>query len=233
MTLKDDSVAMGGEQEVPGALSRRQMLTAGLAAVGSGLAAAPAAQAAARIVGVAPNDISAVEFRSRLAQTGETGERFVAYGYLSRVYGVSDDDLFVGPVQNETTAMLTAYASGNLTRRIHDQSVHSIDIEGTLTVYQQLSPGANFGDPASFQLGIPVATFAVTLLDVLTVFAPGKGLPTLTGDMRQTDAGRLNGGASFGHVGSLARLQATGLGTLVDPVKVNSVLEMAGSWSAR
>lgn len=219
-----------------GALSRREILAATLVGAGAGLAhAAPAsAQTGARMVGVAADGATAVEFRSRLAQTGETGEHFAAYGYLSRVEGATDDQLFAGAEQNETTALLTAYASGDLTRRIHDQSVHSIDIEGTLTVFQRFGPGATFDDPDSFQVGTPVASFAVTLFDVLTVFAPGKGLPVLSGDMRQTQAGPIDGlgGARFGHVGARARLSASGIGTLVDPVKLNSVLEMAGSWTA-
>ena len=69
------------------------------------------------------------------------------YGYLTRVEGASDSDLFAAPEQDETTALLTAFASGDLSRRIHDGSVHSIDIEGTLTIYQRPVPGASLGRP--------------------------------------------------------------------------------------
>jgi hypothetical protein len=104
-----------------------------------------------------------------------------------------------------------------------------------MTVYQRSSPGADFADPASFKVGTPVGRFALSLQDVLAVFAPGKGLPTLTGDMRQTDAARLAGplaGRGFGQRGQRLRLFATGLGTLVDPVTLNALLEIAGSWTA-
>jgi hypothetical protein len=224
------------ESDDVGALSRREILVASLVGAGATLAqAAPAAaQTAARMVGVAANGATAVEFRSRLTQTGDTGEHFVAFGYLSRVENAADGQLFVSDQQNETTALLTAYASGDLVRRIHDGSVHSIDIEGTLTVFQRFGPGASYNDPDSFKVGTPIASFAVTLLDVLTVFAPGKGLPVLSGDMRQVEAGPVDGlgGAQFGHIGAKARLSASGIGTLVDPVKLTSVLEMAGSWTA-
>ena len=83
---------------------------------------------------------TAVEFRARLKQTGPTGEHFIAFGYLTRVGGATDDDLFAGASQNETTALLTAFASGDLSRRTIDQSVHSIDIEGSLTIYQRPCP---------------------------------------------------------------------------------------------
>jgi hypothetical protein len=223
-------------------VSRRRILTAGLAAAGAGLAgstdaaAAPGVGPGSHLVGVAQAGSTAVEFRARFAQTGSTGEQFTAYGYLTTVHGATDDDLFAGAAHDETTALFTAYATGALVRRFHDQSVHAIDIEGELTIYQRLSPGASFADPASFQVGTVVARFAMTLQDVLTVIAPAKGIPTLNGDMRQTLAKHLLGSGparTFGHREARARFFATGLGTLIDPVQVNSQLEMAGHWTTK
>ena len=74
----------------------------------------------------------------------------------------------------------------------------------------------------------------VTLQDVLTVFAPAQGLPTLTGDMLQTAAQALSGplsGQKFGRKGARLRFFATGLGALTDAAKPNSQLEIAGNWS--
>jgi hypothetical protein len=234
MTTKDtDSNATAETQGAT--LSRRQILTAGLAAAGAGLTnvrAADAGDAPGRTIGVAAIGSTAVEFRMRLAQNGEN---FIAYGYLSRAQNAGDEELFSAPAQNETTALITAYASGALTRRVLDQSVHSLDIEGTLTIYHRAVPGASFGDPSSFQFGTPVATFDATIQDMLSVFAPGKGLPTLNGDLRQTAAGKLDGpgGAMFGHVGAGARLFATGLGALIDPVTLTASFEMAGNWTTK
>ena len=222
------------------ALSRRRALSmAGAMAASVGAAAAHAepshdeSDAGGGLVGEAPAPANAVEFRARFVQTGASGEDFAAYGYLTRAAGASPADLFWGSVFNETTALLTAYAAGTLSRRVLDQSVHSLDIEGSLTIYQRAAPGASFGSPASFQVGLAVARFDLTLQDILTVFAPAKGIPTLTGGMRQTLAEKLGGqppGRRFGHTGSRARLFATGLGTLVDPVTLNAALEMAGNW---
>ena len=84
----------------------------------------------------------------------------------------------------------------------------------------------------SFHDGIEVARFAMTLQDILAVFTPGRGIPTLTGDMRQTSAERLAGTRRrVGRIGTRTRLFATGLGTLVDPVTLNALLEMAGNWT--
>jgi len=222
------------------ALSRRQALSmAGVIAASVGATAAHAesshdeSDAGGKSVGEAAAPANAVEFRARFVQTGASGEDFAAYGYLTRAAGAGAGDLFWGSTFNETTALLTAYAAGTLSRRVLDQSVHSLDIEGSLTIYQRAAPGASFGTPASFQVGVPVARFDLTLQDILTVFAPAKGIPTLTGGMRQTLAEKLAGppgGRRFGHTGSRARLFATGLGTLVDPVTLNAALEMAGNW---
>ena len=84
-----------------------------------------------------------------------------------------------------------------------------------------------------FQVGTPVARFQLSLQDILTVFLPARGIPTLTGAMHQTLAASLAGpvaGRRFGHIGSRARFFATGLGDLVDPVTLNAALEMAGNW---
>jgi hypothetical protein len=233
----DDLDITAGNTTLTG-ISRRQVLTAGLVAAGAGASAlaAPAVSAAGRPVAETQPGTTAAEFRARFAQTGSTGEHFTAYGYLTAADGATDDDLFAGASLSDTTALLTAYAEGELVRRTVDQSVHSLDIEGMLTIYQRAAPGASFANPASFTDGTPVATFALTLQDIVTVFATGKGLPTLAGDMRQTQSGKLNGsggGRNFGHVGARARLFGTGIGTLVDPATFNSILEMAGNWTTK
>jgi hypothetical protein len=65
------------------------------------------------------------------------------------------------------------------------------------------------------------------------VFAPARGIPTLSGDMVQTDSASLTGqgGKRFGRPGLTARMLATGIGTLVDPVTLNAVLEIGGNWT--
>jgi hypothetical protein len=222
------------EQDAPA--SRRDALKAALAATGAGVAAAalPGRAAEARGgVGHGPGAANTVEFRARFAQSGPSGESFVGYGYLIRIEGSADADLFSGAVRNDTTALFTAYAEGSLVQRVLDQSVHALDIEGTLTVYHRASAGASFADPGSFKVGVPVARYDLTLQDILTVFAPAKGIPTLTGAMEQTLAAPFGGtraGRRLGRVGNSARLFATGLGSLVDPVTLNAQLEMAGNW---
>jgi len=220
-------------------LTRRSVLTgAGVAvAAGVGLAVAPnaAGDDRERPVGTGPDGTTTVEFRGRISQTGKSGETFTSYGFLIRANGASAADLFAGSTTTVGSALFTAYATGELKARVLDQSVHSLDIDGELTVYQRTAPGATFDDQTSFTVGASVATYRLTLQDVLAVFAPQQGIPTLTGDMVQTEAHRLSGGLagrSFGRRGQRLRFFATGLGQLVDPVTLNAHLEIAGNWSA-
>jgi hypothetical protein len=76
----------------------------------------------------------------------------------------------------------------------------------------------------------------MTLQDVLAVFAPGRGLPTLTGDLSQTEAGRVDlaakqGGARFGRRGMRARLSATGLAERPNPATFDTRTELGGNWT--
>jgi hypothetical protein len=227
----------GSESAPRGGLSRRQVMTASAVAAGVGLASIPAqagAAAGGQAVSLGVSGTTTVEFRGRVTQSGDSGQSFTSYGYLIRASNADDSGLFAGTPPSETTALLTAYATGDLQARVTDMSVHSLDIVGTMTIYQRSQPGASFDDPSSFQVGTAVASYDMTLQDVLTVFAPGQGLPTLTGDMLQTAAATLSGplaGQKFGRPGARLRFFATGLGTLTDPAKPNSQLEIAGNWS--
>lgn len=238
MAERNSSSSYRATPDPAGVLSRRQALTGAGALAAAAVATSPAAagagdEPAGGQVGIAPSPANAVEFRARFVQTGSSGEDFAAYGYLTRAQGTSDSDLFAGTTHNVTTTLFTAYASGKLTQRVLDKSVHALDIEGALTIYQRITAGASFGLPSSFQVGLPVARFDLTLQDILTVLVPGRGIPTLTGGMRQTLADRLVGppvGRRFGRMGSRARFFATGVGDLVDPVTLNAELEMVGNW---
>ena len=237
---QEDNTHTGSGPTPEGGLSRRRVMTASAVAAGVGLASIPAqadAAAGGQAVSLGVTGTTTVEFRGRVTQTGDSGQSFTSYGYLTRASNADDSSLFAGTPHNETTALLTAYATGNLLARVTDvsvaSSVHSLDIVGTMTVYQRSQPGATFDDPSSFQVGTPVASYDMTLQDVLTVIGLGQGLPTLTGDMLQTAAATLSGplaGQKFGRPGAQLRFFATGLGALINS-SPNSQLEIAGNWS--
>src|SRR3954451_23010077 len=216
----------------PAGTSRRTILASGgVGAAGLGATATGTAGGTGGAVARGRPGQSVVEFRGRISQSGPAGETFTSNGFLTAVAGLTSGDLFAGNPPAVGTALFTAHATGELSARVLDQSVHSLDIVGQMSVYRRSSPGADWLDPGSFTGGRLVARYALTLQDMLAVFAPGKGLPTLTGEMRQTFAGRLPRGHRFGAPHTLLRMFATGLGTLTDPVTLNAELEIAGNWS--
>jgi hypothetical protein len=220
-------------------LSRRQMFTASAIAAGAGLTSvaacsSPGSEADAagggQAVSLGASGTTTVEFRGRVTQSGQS---FTSYGYLTRASHADENNLFSGSPLSEKSALMTAYATGDLRARTTDDVVHALDIVGTMTVYQRSSPGASFGNPSSFKAGTPVARYDMTLQDILTVIALNTGLPTLTGDMLQTAAQALSGplsGQTFGRKGTRLRFFATGLGHKTDDAPT-AKLEIAGNWS--
>ena len=233
---KENQAGTGSGAAPQSRISRRQVMTASAVVAGVGLASVPAraeAGTGGQAVSLGETGTTTVEFRGRVVQSGSSGQSFTSFGYLIRASHADDSDLFDGTPLSEATALLTAYATGDLQARTVDMSVHALDIVGTTTVYQRKQPGASFDDPSSFRVGTPVARYDMRLQDVLTVFALDTGLPTLTGDMLQTAAQALSGplaGQTFGQRGTRLRFFATGLGNKTDPAP-HAQLEIAGNWS--
>jgi len=233
---KENQAGTGSGAAPQSRISRRQVMTASAVVAGVGLASVPAraeAGTGGQAVSLGATGTTTVEFRGRVVQSGSSGQSFTSFGYLIRASHADDSGLFDGTPLSEATALLTAYATGDLQARTVDMSVHALDIVGTMTVYQRKQPGASFDDPSSFRVGTPVARYDMRLQDVLTVFALDTGLPTLTGDMLQTAAHALSGplaGQTFGQQGTRLRFFATGLGNKTDPAP-HAQLEIAGNWS--
>src|SRR4051794_12315344 len=151
-----------------GGLSRRRMVTAGVAG-GLGIVSVASAAEASPHHGLAngPAGTMVVEFRGRIDQSGSSGQLFTSYGYLTRIAGARSSALFDGSVRNESSSLLTVFATGDLVARVLDVSVHSLDIAGKLTVYDRGHAGASFADPSSFKVGKAVARYDLSLQDVL------------------------------------------------------------------
>jgi len=214
-------------------VSRRSVLSGAgkVAAAGAAIGAAGAlavpelAAASGSGIAMSPKGTTAVEF---LAQIQQSGDVMVAYGYLTEVAGLSEGDLFTG-TPGEGTARLTAYASGSVGTRTANGAVHNLDIAGELSVYLLPNGGASFGQPDSFRSGTRVARYTLTIQDILTVTAPNTGLPTLIGDLVQTDAASVGGQGKFGQNGAKLRLLATGIGTRLPPDPPVATLTVAGN----
>jgi hypothetical protein len=134
--------------------TRRTVLTsAGIAgAAGLGMTGPATSGSGAGVAGGEPGE-SVVEFRGRITQSGPTGETFTSNGFLISVDGLRRADLFAGSPPAVGTALFTVQATGKLTARVLDQSVHALDIASELSVYRRRGPGADLSDPGSFASG--------------------------------------------------------------------------------
>jgi hypothetical protein len=73
------------------------------------------------------------------------------YGYIPTIAGLMD--LFSSPTQDETTALFTFFTQATTKALRRDGTQTIVEREGTTTVYYNVAPHGNFGDPASFQDG--------------------------------------------------------------------------------
>lgn len=227
----------GAGPAVTGRVSRRAMMggagvavaAAALGTVAAGHAGAADRPAAGPPRGRSGAALTVAEFVARIDQTGT---EFVAYGFLTRAAGLDPSVLFDGSDATVDAALVTARATGTLVGRAVDGAVHSLDIEGELSLYQRDAVGASFDDPDGFADGRRIARYDLVLQDVLTVIATDTGLPTLLGDMRQTDADTVAGGdGPFGRPGLQLRFFATGLGHRSEATAPAASLSVAGSFS--
>jgi hypothetical protein len=206
----------------PAGVSRRRVLSgAGVALAGGVVAGAAATVAGAPLAGATGSGgvasgrsgTTAVELLCRITQDGSD---FSGLGFLTSVAGLDPSSLFAGDgPRDQAHALYIVTATGSLVARSVDGAVHALDIAGRLEVYLRGRSGASLDDPSSSTSNRRLARYALTLQDVLTVVAPGTGLPVLSGTAEQTEAGSVNG-RRFGAVGLELRFGATGLGTRHD-----------------
>jgi hypothetical protein len=98
------------------------------------------------------------------------------FGYLSKIQGISD--VFNSTtVKNETTAMFTFANHATTVQVINNGPLRATNRRGTTTIYYHPEGGANFADPSSFEVGIPIQ---VSDYDQQSMSAPSIAFPFLT-----------------------------------------------------
>jgi hypothetical protein len=186
--------------------------------------------ALAQTVGAAPLGESAWSFIGRSEQDSV---EVVHFGYLTRVAGLEEADLFDGSGgSTEGSARFTYYATTTIGSRNVVGNIITTGAEGTLTVYFRSSPGADFGDPESFAAGDAVASFALVYHNVLNVQKPNQGIADATVDLDQQSAAAFNlEGRSlrFGRSGLRLQLRASGQGTRTQPEPPRSFFLLGGN----
>ena len=218
-----DDVSQHGD----GRLSRREIVTVGLAAVGAGLspsAAAAATEKAATAVGTGASGTTATEFRARFAQTGPTGEHFIAYGYLTNAARVVRRRSVCGHAAQRHDRAADRLRGGRARtpdgrseRALARHRGHADGLSARVARRVLRRPGLVQGGHA----GRAIRHHAAGHRDGVRA---GKG--PADADRRHAADARLAARAARAADGSSAalaresRLFATGLGTLLDPVDV-------------
>src|ERR1700759_5424333 len=174
MASKSEGVGRGER-----GVTRRGVLTGGLAGAGGlavgGIAPDLARAAGLHRVGEPADGTAAAEVIGHLDQVGDA---ITGYGYLTRVHGLRQADLFRGPDATEATARFTFFSRVEVNARFIRGALVSVDGVGTLTFF--LDPnGADFANPATFSDGAAIATFAAHFHNLLTVLAPNRGISTI------------------------------------------------------
>jgi hypothetical protein len=192
--------------------------------------AARGAAAASPPVGLPHAGQTAYEFVGRIDQDGDN---FSSYGYLTYINGLDPAQLFSGPTHSEANAHFTYYATASLTSRSVISNVFVLNGTAPLiTIYYNSYPSANFSNPASFAVGVPIATYQGRYQDVLNVQGPGAGIASNVGELRQLSVTPFTIGANsyqLGEVGLEQREWFTGEGTLTNPAIPRSFIVGAGN----
>jgi hypothetical protein len=174
---------------------------------------------------------NAVELSGRIDQNGPT---FKGYGIVTRLDGVDSSALTVGGGSEITAkdARLTFVFDSELTSRAIVGDSFSVATEGTVTFRLDDTPAADFADPDSFVEGREqVAEGTLRVTDVVTVYAPNRGIATATGSLELEDASSFDLGgteAEIGESGDEFRVTLTGRGIRTDALIPESNFDFAG-----
>jgi hypothetical protein len=206
-------------------------LAGGLAGAGGIAAAGMASDAAAATmphhVGEPRDGTAAAEVVGHLDQVGDA---ITGYGYLTRIHGLKQADLFRRRSKTEKSARFTFFSKVQVNARFIRGALVSVDGVGMLSFF--LDPnGADFSHPASFSDGTPIATFAAHFHNLLTVLAPNEGISTIAGELTQRKAPTFSFGGRptrFGHRGLRLHLSVAGPSTRTADSPPTAFFDVAG-----
>jgi len=212
------------------AVSRRDLLASiGSGAVAGSLLAGAASPSPAEASGEDDRAANALEFAGKLIQEGG---RFTGFGFLTAVRGIDPALLFDGAgAPSEGTALLTIYTVSTLTSIARVNGVFVARAAGTLRLYLRDAPGADFGDPSSFEVGTLVADDEAEYQNTLTVTEPNQGLAHIVGALKRRRAVRFLVGGDHHRIGSkglASRLTAVGKGVRTDPSTPLATFDLGG-----
>jgi hypothetical protein len=175
-------------------------------------------------------DSNTIEFVGRIDQEGPS---FTGYGYLTHVDGTEDGALFDSPplAASEKSARLTFRFKAQATSRGTLREVFAIHSRGTIEFFANDRPGADFDDPNSFARGRRVSRGSLDVQNIITVYAPNRGIAEASGVLSLDEAGDFEIGdeqVAIGEDGDSLRATLAGAGTRSNAVLPRSVINFAG-----
>ena len=225
-----------------GRVTRRGLLEAGGVAAGGalilGLPDAADGAASGRRIGSGPTDRHSVGLLMAIRQVGPS---LVGFGYLTRVRGLNNAQLFTAApaihsadprASDPGPARFTFYSEAKIESLSQLGAAISSTGGGRVRIYYQANGGASFGDPASFAKGLLIATLDGNFQNDLTVTEPNTADVNVTADLTQTQARAFTSAAAgrlrFGGPRYAWRWRATGRGIRTDPATPRSELTLSG-----
>ena len=112
-----------------------------------------------------------------VGQTRRRNDRLSFYGYLSRVAGLTAEEVFTDPDDpGAGTARFTVFGSADLDSRIELDGMVVESFSGTTRIYTNQGGGADYAVPESFFAGTAVAEADASLQDVRAAEEDGAAL---------------------------------------------------------
>jgi N-acyl-L-homoserine lactone synthetase len=229
------------EAEAIGAGTRRSLLAkaGGLAAGALVMVGVPEAVAAtpARRVGSGPTDRHTIGF---VAQIDQVGLALSSVGWLTRMQGVPESALFTRPPATSSSSPSAGDASTVRFTVVSEATIQAISTLGGVIntvalgraqLYFLPGGGATLGNPASFAVGSPIATFAAEVQTNLALDSPDHAAATLSADLTQRSARAftLDGRRSqVGRPGLAWTMRAVGRGVRTEPTTPRSQIVVSG-----
>ncbi len=166
---------------------------------------------------VAPLEVASGPLSERtmdlVGRTAQTQDQLQIFGYISRVSGLTSQDLFADDTDQVGAARLTFLADVTLQPATSRADTTSYAGEGTLRIYLTTNGGGSWADPASFSTGELLAEYDLTLQETLQRQAAQVGVLVGDGVLTQgtANAFTLDGATyRFGAEGLVQRLRYTG-----------------------
>jgi hypothetical protein len=155
-------------------------------------------------------------------------------GYVTYVAGVDTNLLFTeaDPTERgESNARILITGTATAVARSIVNGVFAVNAEGTVRFHLATEGGASFGTPEAFASDEVICSMSTRIHSTISVYAPQQGIASASGEavIDSTLPFDLGAGSNvIGSVGQTYRYGHNGVGELLDPENLVSVVSISG-----